>query len=256
MAPAGERHKIEPRWMTVLRYSLAGLLTVMAHSAFLFFTESSDSSEKRPEDARYLAMLPVGAENISQTERNLLDWMKIMDSMLVVSPNRTHGFSISIPFDTQPDEELRILPRPTDAERGAFVPLPELPENERDKIARVWRFDPADVPEPPAKEVVEPPVFPLWLTAEGRRLPQLFRNPGHMRAMVTQRKDRMIVDTVLRWRRGEASMFPRITVEFSSGDSELDRLATRTLTFEWAKFSAAAKIPSSANEGITAVRWQ
>ncbi|MBN1864249.1 MAG: hypothetical protein JW808_05055 [Victivallales bacterium] len=257
MAPTGEVARKESRWRIALRYFLAGMLTVLAHSAFMFFTEHSDLSEKRSEDARYVAMLPVGTENPSLEERNLLAWMKIMDSMIMVTPNRRHGFSISIPLAVPPDEKLMISPYPAaDASGGSFVPLPELPESERDKIARLWQFEPAGVPAPPLREKTEPAVFPLWLTAKGQILPQIFRNPGQMRAMVTQRKDHEIADTVLRWRKSESAMFPRITVEFSSGDNDLDRLAARTLSFEWATFSEAADIPAAATEGLTTVRWQ
>ena len=236
----------------VPRYLAAGFLAIILHLVFLLFIESPDSDNAVAANVKHVSLLPLDTKLPS--EKKLLQWMNIMDPSCVVKPDRVRGFSF-VPEMKKPDDmEVTVNKHFSMAQKGIFLPIPAPVESYRDKIQRIWNYTPAPVRKPSfviSRHTEKD--FPLWVREDGFVLPQLFIDHDQVRKILKQ-KGILLKETVLCAESFRPGFFPRIKIDVSCGDKELDLLALKTLGIKGRHLFDSQK--GMEFPGYIAVKWQ
>lgn len=234
------------------RYIAAGFLAISLHGIFLLFAEAPDSDSSIASNIKHVTLLPLDTKLVS--EKRLLEWMKIMDPTYVTQPDRVNGFSF-VPELKQPEDmEVATDKHYSQAEKGSFLPIPAPVESYRDKIKRIWEYSTASVRKPSfsiARRSAQD--YPLWILEDGSILPQLFADTEKVRGILNKQQ-LAVKETVLKIEFLGQGFFPRIKIDVSCGDKELDLMALKTFAIKGPELFEPQK-----NIGVPqfiAVKWQ
>lgn len=209
------------------RYLAAGFLAIILHLLFLLFIEAPDNDNIVAANVKHVSLLPLDTKLAS--EKKLLQWMNIMDPSCVVKPDRVQGFSFVPEIKKPEDMEVTVNKHFSMAQKGTFMPIPAPVESYRDKIQRIWEYTPAPVRKPSFSiSRHSENEFPLWVQEDGRVLPQLFIDQEQVRKVLNKQVD-PIKETVLISESYGPVFFPRIKIDVSCGNRELDMLALKAL---------------------------
>lgn len=212
------------------RYIAAGFLAVVLHMFFLFFVETPDADGSVSGNIKHVTLLPLDTKLVS--EKNLLQWMNIMNPMSVTKPDRKHGYSF-VPENKKPkDFNLAMKKHYSQAKKGSFSPISAPVESYRDKVKRFWDYTSAPVRKP-SFSIVKRSVgdYPLWVLEDGKILPQLFNKSDNVKSIIAKHK-LPTKETVLKVESYGSGFFPRIRIDVSCGNSKLDLLALKTLAIK------------------------
>ena len=213
-----------------LRYIAAGFLAISLHMTFLLFLEASDVKTNIVVNVKHVTLLPLNTK--MPLEKNLLEWMRIMDPTYVIKPDSKNGFNVTPAKTPVTDEEISLKKHFSQIKQGAFSPLTVPIERRSDKVKRFWKYTTAPTRLPsfyPLKHSEEN--YPLWVCENGTVLPQLFHQMKAIKVLLAKQKT-ALSETVLRRESRGSGFFPRIRIDLSCGNPELDRLAMKTLAIK------------------------
>jgi hypothetical protein len=243
------KHHMDNPWP---RYLVAGFLAIVLHMICLLFVEAPDAEGAVFANVKHVTLLPLDTKLLS--EKKLLEWMKIMDPMHVIKPDRKNGFSFA-PDPIKPkDMDLIIKKHYSKRKKGSFLPISAPVESYRNKVKRFWDYTSASaknpsfsIPKRPEKD------YPLWILENGRILPQLFTHFDQVKSILNKHKS-PLKETVLRLESYDTGFFPRIKIDVSCGNAELDRLALKTFAIK-GKFLFESEANNTYPRYI-AVKWK
>lgn len=231
MVRTNDKHKGKLSYDNPLpRYIAAGVLALTLHMSFLLFSQAPDVDEGKIENPKYVTLLPLDTKIPS--EKKLLQWMDIMDPTCVVKPDRKNGFSVA-PDDPMPqDKPIALKKHYTQVSKGEFLPLSSPVEKRRERVKRLWTFSFAKI-NPPLFNIPQKTkkVFPVWMKDDGTALPQLFRDFAPVKNILKTTKE-PLGETVLKLEANEPGFFPRVQLDVSCGNTDLDKLAIKTLAIK------------------------
>lgn len=236
----------------VPRFIAAGALAIVLHMAFILFAQASDPDAGKIENPKYVTLLPLDTKVPS--EKSLLQWMEIMDPTGVVKPDRKNGFSLTPGDPMPPDEPIALKPHYTELKKGSFLPLSPPVEKRKENVRRFWSFAAAGINAAPYK--IPRPVkkdFPVWMKEDGSPLPQLFRNLEQVKKILAK-EEKTLVETVVKWETNEPGFFPRVRLDSSCGNPELDKLAVKTLSIRGR--GALKHIKNQVEASFIVIKWQ
>jgi len=235
------------------RYIVAGFLAIALHMTFLLFREVPDVDNTSSTNIKHVILLPLDTKLPS--EQQLLEWMKIMDPMYVTKPDRKNGFSFVPELHKPKDQTLSMDKQFTQPKKRTFLPIPSPLESYRDKVRRFWDYTSAPVRKPLFSIVKRKEEdYPLWVLENGRILPQLFNNPDQVRSILKKQK-LSLKETVIRSEFYGTGFFPRLKIDVSCGNSELDMLALKTFAVKGRKLLFESE-KSDSTPLYIAVKWR
>lgn len=233
------------------RYIIAGFLAILLHMSFLIFSISPNDTPAGVENAKFVTLLPLNT--VIPDEKLVLQWMDLMDPMATVKPDRINGFSVSLKEKVPEDEKIVLKKHDLQLKRGAFLPLDPPKESPKEKIMRFWNFKSAGVSIPVFVEKSRPEDgYPLWLQENGTVLPQLFKNIDQVRDLVSK-KDGDLKETILKIESSGSGLFPRVKLDVSCGDNELDQIAIKAFTIKGQKL--IDEKTEILEPGFIAIKW-
>lgn len=233
------------------RCIFAGFLAVVLHMSFLLFANAPDHNPGSDENVKFVTLLPLNTKIPS--EQVILQWMDLMNPTGVVKPDRKNGFSVALKEKLPPDEKMVLKKHYSQLETGAFLPLNPLVESSREKVRRFWEYSSAGVSNPGYREKkLSVEVYPLWLSENGKLLPQFFRDVRQVKELLAKQKT-PLNETILKWESNGPCLFPRVKLDVSCGNPELDKLAIKTLTLKGKEFLNEFK--KGSEPGFIAIKW-
>lgn len=235
----------------VPRSVFAGCIAVLLHLTFLIFSISRSDIPVGIDNAKFVTLLPL--DTAVPGEKLVLMWMDLMDPMGTVKPDRKNGFSVSLPEETPQDEKIVIKRHYLQLEKGPFMPLNPPAESSKQEITRFWEFKSAGISKPAFSEKPRQAAeFPVWQLEDGTSVPQLFEDLSKISDLLS-RQEGPLNETVLQFERTGQGLFPRVKLDVSCGNAELDKLAVKALIIKGKDlFDDNSKIFHS---GFIAVKW-
>jgi len=214
----------------VLRFILAAVLAVALHLIFGIFVISPDYNVKAKQNTRHVTLLPYDTKLPS--EKNLLHWMNIMDPTAIIKPNRKDGFSITPQKNVLIEEALVFKKDSFIFKSRDFLPLELKLESEKDKIARYWGFTSVSHPvrDKRVNKVNSLKNYPIVMMDNGIILPALLNNNVMVKDILSKSK-KLLDETVLKLSLNNGGdFFPRVSIDSSSGDGKLDKIALKSVS--------------------------